>query len=114
MAESPLIKKMEKIRDKYTFGFDKLDMDLQIKAVRKAIVRAEMMKFDPIKDLVKTLKAMGKEITTGLANDRELDDRQRDKLFERRDAMEWMISFFETPKSVIKRAKKKVKEELKE
>jgi len=112
--EPELIVKLKKIRDTYTFDWGKVDVDEEIKQVRQAIIRANMMKHDSIKDLIKAMKRMIDEITLSLGKDRTLTERERDKLFERRDAFEWLVSFFESSEATIKKAEEIIKEELKE
>ena len=113
MENQELLRKLKELKEKYTWSFDKLAINAEIRQVKEAIVRDDMMRYKPIKDLVKAMRNMIDDITFALGKDRTLTEEERAKLFERRDAFEWLISFFGEAQETLKGAKKKVEKEFK-
>ena len=113
MEEEQLLKNLAKLKEYYSLPQHKRMVEVWEKTTRTAILRSDAYKFDAIKDLVKNLKNKIEKINVLLTNDRELDDKNRDRLFEERDAYKFLISFFEQPEKSLQGIKKKVKEELK-
>lgn len=112
MDDKNTIDNIQKLREIYTFDRHK-DMVIDWeKQLRMNIVINDLTKTDAAKTLVKNLGNMIDDISRLLSWDEELEKDQRDKLFVRRDAYKWLVSFFEEPEKSNKRIKEKVKKEI--
>lgn len=117
MVDSQLFTKLKKLREIYSFEMDKEMIMEWEKKVRTALVREDLGKHKAVKDLIKNIDKMIKEITFSLAWDDKLSKpehvQQRRDMFVSRRNFQWLISFFTDSKKQIENIEKRVEEEIK-
>lgn len=113
METTELLSKLKFLREKYTFKDEKYKVFAWEKAIRGKLVRADVVKYDGIKELITELAKMINEITYSLAWDKTLTEDQRKDFFLKRESWMWLLSFFAEPSKYIINLEKKVANELK-
>lgn len=109
MTPQTILRRIAEYRKELTFPHHQREVEAWEKSVRGAIVRADIGKMDAIKDLLKELKEKIKRCNFLLSHDRELTDKERSLVFERKDIYGWLISFFESAQETLKSAEKTLK-----
>ena len=82
------------------------------KNLKRAMLKAKLSENDAVKMLLEEMHKRIAGCNRLLTTDRKMDDRFRDKVFERRDAFEWLIKQFEIAKATVAAIGAKAKDEL--
>lgn len=111
--QDELIKKIEEVKQKYTFENDKANADSLIKRVRKLSLKKEITKNPVIQELISTLVSEIETITRFLAWDEKAKDEVREEKRIKRDAYIFLISFFGNPENELENIQKRVEGDIK-
>lgn len=84
------------------------------KSLKRAMLKARLAENDAVKILLAELEKRIKGCNELLLNDREMDQRFRDKIFERRDSYEWLLKQISGAKATAATITAKINEELEE
>ena len=112
--EDKLLKDLAILRERYTLGSDKDLMASWAKQVRLDVLKAKLADKQPIRDLIVNLEKQVNDITYLLSWDEELNknERDRDKLFAKRESYQFLLSFFTDASRNLKTIKNRVNLEI--
>lgn len=108
-----LLRKIKEYKDELTFDFDKRNVEVWEKEIKKAIQRKKIAEMSPIKELLGQLADKVRKAEWVLLNDREITDEERKRIFDRIDVYKWFLSFFGNADLIIKKVEKFLEEENK-
>lgn len=107
-----LEKRIEELRNSYTFDQDKKSMDDLQKKVRLANVKSKALDVDGVKMMVDELSKIISDLSVMLSWDKEMTEEKRKIIFAQRECYLWVYSFFKDPEEIIESAIKLVKSEF--
>lgn len=110
--EDIILARIKKLREIYTFPQDQDSLFAWESSVKDAILKKDLKDMDGIKELIKELQEIIKDISFLICFDRTLTEQKRLALFEKREAFQWVISFFIEPAKVLKNIEDKLNKEL--
>ncbi|HEB13751.1 MAG TPA: hypothetical protein ENI13_02090 [candidate division CPR3 bacterium] len=118
MSDTPaVLEKIKRLRKEFSVEGDpaaKATINQMEVAVKKAMVLDDLMKHDGFKQLLELLKERFQGANYLLANDRTLDEKQRETLFNQKENAIWLIDIFKVERSVIEDVEEEVDSNLEE
>lgn len=94
--------KIKELRKEFLEPEDKATIKAWEKDFKREILKLELKKNDAIKMLINEMKEKIERVNNLLVSDRNLTEKERDKLFERRDSYEWFLNIFSSAENRIK------------
>jgi transcriptional regulatory protein LevR len=95
-----LLEKIEKLKSEYTFEQDKAVMTSLSKRVRSALVKQGVAKSDGIKLALEEINNKIKDISYLICFSKDLEEKERQRLFQQREDYQWFVSFFQPEKDI--------------
>jgi len=114
MDTEQLIKKIEKVKEEFTFLPDKAKSGLLVKRVRALTLKKEITNNPVIKELVSALSSEVESITRFLAWDEGgMLNEDRKAKYIRRDAFIFFLSMFGDPEKELQNIEENIEENIK-
>ena len=104
---------LKKLRGEFLDQNDLKEITTMANEFTNAKVKKDLFKHDGMRMLIKELEQKVEGINHLLQHDRKLTERERDKLFMRRDGWEWFLAIFPEAKAAMKSINKSAEDYIK-
>ena len=112
---SDILQNLDELKAKFLDGGSEDDLATVTeweRQLKRATLTTGLLKNDAMKMLLEQVTGRIETCNKLLLNDRKMTEKERDKIFERRDCYEWLQNLFVTAKATVKTIKAKVDNEL--